>query len=95
MGGVNKEVSIFCNNCIGAFVAHDFRLPFNSPTVNLMIPPADYIDYISHMAEYTNAEMREVESEKEWPSCIAWRENTYPPNPLSLGSRWFRGMASS
>ena len=51
-------------------MAHDFRLPFNSPTVNLMIPPADYIDYISHMAEYTNAEMREVESEKEWPVAL-------------------------
>lgn len=33
MGRVDKEVSIFCNNCIGAFVAHDFRLPFNSSTV--------------------------------------------------------------
>ena len=45
-GKVDEDVSIFCNNCIGAFVAHDLGLPFNSPMVNLMIPPADFIDYI-------------------------------------------------
>lgn len=38
-GKIDNDVSIFCNNCIGAFVAHYFKLPFNSPTVNLMIPP--------------------------------------------------------
>ena len=34
-GRVDKDISIFCNNCIGTFVAHDFHLAFNSPTVNL------------------------------------------------------------
>lgn len=69
-GEVSKDISIFCNNCIGAFVAHDFRLPFNSPMVNLMMPPADFVDYISHQAEYAGAEMREVESNREWPVAL-------------------------
>ena len=30
-GKVPNDISIFCNNCIGAFVAHDYHLPFNSP----------------------------------------------------------------
>lgn len=47
IGKIDKNISIFCNNCIGAFVAHDFRLPFNSPTVNLMIPPSDFIEYLN------------------------------------------------
>lgn len=29
-GKVPNDISIFCNNCIGAFVAHDYHLPFNS-----------------------------------------------------------------
>lgn len=69
-GGVNKDVSIFCNNCIGAFVAHDFRLPFNSPTVNLMIPPSDFIEYISHIDKYTGADIKEIDSDKNWPIAL-------------------------
>lgn len=67
---MEKNVSIFCNNCIGAFVAHDFRLPFNSPTVNLMIPPADYIEYITHLQDYTGAEIKEIDSDKQWPVAL-------------------------
>lgn len=51
-------------------MAHDFRLPFNSPTVNLMIPPADFIDYISHLWEYEQAGMEELESDREWPVAL-------------------------
>lgn len=70
MRGVEKNISIFCNNCIGAFVAHDFRLPFNSPTVNLMIPPAEFIEYIKHLEEYTNADITEITSDKDWPVAL-------------------------
>lgn len=69
MGGVKKDISIFCNNCIGAFVAHDFRLPFNT-TVNLMIPPTDYIEYISHMDEYTGIDMVSIDCDKSWPVAL-------------------------
>lgn len=69
-GRVSADISIFCNNCIGAFVAHDFRIPFNSPTVNMMIPPADYIEYISHLEQYVNAEMVEIPSDKSWPIAL-------------------------
>lgn len=53
-GKVENNISIFCNNCIGAFVAHDYNLQFNSPTVNLMIPPTEFIEYIAHLDEYNN-----------------------------------------
>lgn len=66
-GPIEPDISIFCNNCIGAFIAHDLGLPFNSPTVNLMIPPADFIEYISNLGQYTNATIIPIESKHKWP----------------------------
>lgn len=66
-GKIDNDISIFCNNCIGAFVAHDFRLPFNSPTVNLMIPPRDFIEYISNLEHYNGLTIKAIKSEKDWP----------------------------
>lgn len=70
MGRVDKKVSIFCNNCIGAFVAHDFRFPFNSPTVNLMIPPSEFILYIKELPKYQNAPITAIASDKAWPIAL-------------------------
>lgn len=69
-GKIDKDVSIFCNNCIGAFVAHDFKLPFNSPTVNLMIPPHDFIEYINKLEYYRGESIEAIESEYEWPVVL-------------------------
>lgn len=69
-GYIDKDISIFCNNCIGAFVAHDFKLPFNSPTVNLMIPPSDFIEYISNLEYYKEKSIKPIESEHKWPVAI-------------------------
>lgn len=70
MGNIDKDISIFCNNCIGAFIAHDFRLPFNSPTVNLMIPPSDFIEYISKLDDYLNAPIKPIKSNHTWPVVL-------------------------
>lgn len=59
-GKVKEDISIFCNNCIGAFVAHDYHLPFNSPTVNLMIPPSEFIEYIEHLDIYKDAKIEDI-----------------------------------
>lgn len=69
-GKVDKNISIFCNNCIGAFVAHDFRLPFNSPTVNLMIPPSEFITYISDIKHYTGAPITTFKNDQKWPVAL-------------------------
>lgn len=69
-GEVPNDISIFCNNCIGAFVAHDYHLPFNSSTVNLMIPPADFIEYIEHLDEYKGGGVENIFGKKEWPEGL-------------------------
>lgn len=40
---VNRDVSIFCNNCVGGVIAHDLGLRFNSLTVNLFVSPQDFV----------------------------------------------------
>lgn len=68
---VDKDISIFCNNCIGAFVAHDLHLQFNSPTVNLMIPPTQYIEYIENLIVNTNKiTIDDVSGAKDWPEGL-------------------------
>lgn len=34
-----RNISLLCNNCVGAMVLHDLGLRFNSPTVNLYLTP--------------------------------------------------------
>lgn len=70
-GKVQNDISIFCNNCIGAFVAHDYHLPFNSPTVNLMIPPTDFIEYIEHLDKYnTEIKFKDISGSEKWPEGL-------------------------
>lgn len=69
-GKVKRDISIFCNNCIGAFVAHDYNLPFNSPTVNLMIPPSEFIEYIEHLDIYKDAKIEDISGDKKWPEGL-------------------------
>lgn len=70
-GKVDKNISIFCNNCIGAFVAHDFHLPFNSPTVNLMITPPQFVEYIENLKFNTyKTEIDNISGSKDWPEGL-------------------------
>ena len=43
-----RNISLLCNNCVGAMVLHDFGLRFNSPTVNLYLipPPIIYVSFV-------------------------------------------------
>jgi uncharacterized protein (DUF1919 family) len=40
----NYDVSILCNNCVGAVIIHELGLQFRSPFVNLWLYPKDYIN---------------------------------------------------
>lgn len=48
----------------------DYRLPFNSPTVNLMIPPSDFVNYISDLDTYTGAEIELISTDRQYPVCL-------------------------
>ena len=42
----NTEFSLISSNCNGGFMLHDLGLQFRSPTVNLWIPPSDFIRFL-------------------------------------------------
>lgn len=46
---LNKNISILCNNCVGAMVLHDLGLRFNTPTVNLWFEPSNYILFLESL----------------------------------------------
>lgn len=64
MGG---ERSVFCNNCLGAMVSHDYLLKFNSPTVNLWMYPGDYLRFVSNLSKYIGAPIEEKITELNYP----------------------------
>lgn len=51
------NVSILCNNCVGAVIAHDLGLKFLSPFVNLWLYPKDYIKFCENIQHYLNCEL--------------------------------------
>lgn len=62
----NKEdkcFSLICNNCTGAVILHEFGVAFNSPFVNLWIPPNHYLYLLSHLKELLNADIKDVTSD--------------------------------
>ena len=56
----NLNPSILSLDCVGGVMAHDLRLRFNSPTVNLFFESCgDFIDYVSELRYYTQTELCE------------------------------------
>lgn len=60
---LDYNISLFCNNCVGAMVLHDYGMPFNSPCVNLWIEPAHYVEMLSNLEYYMSADIRELKQE--------------------------------
>lgn len=55
----NKGCSLFCNNCVGGVVLHDYGLRFDTPTVNLFIYPKDYIEMLRNLKYYMECDLTE------------------------------------
>lgn len=60
----NSNITIISQNCIGGVFVHDMNLPFQSPTVNLMIPAADFIKFVKNLEHYLNVEPEIWQGEK-------------------------------
>ncbi len=66
----NRDISILCNNCVGAVISHDLGLQFRSPFVNLWLCPKDYIKFCENIAYYKSCELNFIsphEKEVEYP----------------------------
>ena len=63
----NSGVTIISQNCIGGMWYHDLHERFNSPTINLFMPPPDFIKFCQKLEYYKGIELvecTEVESLK-------------------------------
>lgn len=53
----NNSFTLFSSNCIGAFILHDLRIKFRSPTVNLFMYPKDFIRFVSNLEYYLSCKL--------------------------------------
>ena len=57
----NSDFSVIASDCFGTFVYHNLGQKFNSPTINLFISQNDFLNFVSHLKEYLDAELFEIE----------------------------------
>lgn len=60
----NKDFSLLSSNCNGAFILHDLKLGFKSPTVNLFISANDYIKFLERLDYYLSCDLVKIVDEK-------------------------------
>lgn len=48
----NHDFSIICQNCVAGFVYHQLGLKFLTPTINLYLYPADFLDLVNNLHFY-------------------------------------------
>ena len=58
----NTKFTIISSDCFGTFVYHTLGERFNSPTINLMFSQQDFLLFVSHLKEYLQADLIEVEN---------------------------------
>ena len=58
---VNKDFSIFSNDCLGGVICKDLKVRMDSPTRNLFFSAQDYIKFLTDPEYYLSLEMKETE----------------------------------
>ena len=66
---MQKDLTIISQNCIGGVFSHDMGMEFQSPTVNLYVPAADFIKFVNHLEHYLTADL-EIYWGEEYPIGI-------------------------
>lgn len=58
--------SILSSNCIGGMMCHDLRIPFASPTVNLLFEPADFLTFVENFRYYLSLDLVEDKNNQRY-----------------------------
>ena len=66
---LNKDFTLFASNCVGGVLYSELHLPFRSPTINLWIPPGDFIKFCANPQPYLTAKFIPVPTDKPYPVC--------------------------
>lgn len=54
----NESFTLLANNCNGGFIYHDLGVRFNSPTINMFFTLDHYFDFLEHITEYLQEEIK-------------------------------------
>ena len=66
-GLTNRDFSILSSNCVGGIILHNLGQRFNSPTVNLLMTPDDFVKFLERPKHYLGCELREMDAGKDYP----------------------------
>lgn len=81
----NKNISIISNNCCGGVICHDLNIPFNSPTINTMIRPEEYIRFLKNLDYYLQQPVIKTENtDFPYPSGLIGDITVYFGHGISL-----------
>lgn len=56
----NHDFSLITNDCVGGVISHDLNEQFRSPTVNLWIPNAHFLEFAQNLEYYLSCEITET-----------------------------------
>lgn len=63
----NGHFTLITNNCIGGIIYHDLGIQFQSPTINLDIPPENFLTFLEHFEEYLYIPIVPLETKENCP----------------------------
>lgn len=63
----NSDFTIFAQNCIGSVMYHDLGLQFDSPTINLLLPPKDFVRFMKEIHYYLEQPITFQKTDKSSP----------------------------
>ena len=62
----NRDFSLIANNCNGSLILRELGVRYNSPFVNCMLWPDDYIRLLQNLEHYLACEMQITRVEGNW-----------------------------
>ena len=87
----NKNFTILANNCIAGFIYKRYGLKFLSPTVNINIPPNDFIKFCKNYEYYISLELTPTTNfDQAWFTSIGGGEIGFPVGKLGDITLYFQ-----
>lgn len=68
----NHDFSIISNSCIGGVISNSVKERFNSPTVNLIIWPDEFINFCNHLEEYSRCPLERMATNKSQEPNVSY-----------------------
>lgn len=54
----HTDITLISSNCNGGCILSDLHLRFNSPFVNLWLPPKDFLKFCENIEHYLNCDLK-------------------------------------